>query len=415
MTKYITIVLIGVQSLFVNRLRTALTMLGIIIGVAAVITMLSVGQGAQDEIDTQLQGLGTNLLFVLPGDSSVGGIRGEAGTAGTLTLEDAHALADPINVPAVLAVAPTWNTIGQLVYRGENMRTRILGVTPEFEQVRNSPVYTGEFIRPGHITARSNVALLGVTVAINLFADEDPLSKWIRINNIPFQVIGLLESKGASGFVNQDDLVLIPITTARSRLARADSFQGANVITGINVQAVNADQMDEAVEQISAVLRKRHRILYEDDFAIIGQNEILNTANQIIDIFTFFVGSVAAISLVVGGIGIMNIMLVSVTERTKEIGIRKSVGATQMDILVQFLVEAVSLTIVGGLLGVMVGLVLIYLVSGIDVGGLTLEPSLALDAVALALGFSGAVGIIFGLYPARRAAQLNPIEALRYE
>jgi len=415
MTKLVTIIFIAGRSLFANKLRSALTMLGIIIGVAAVIAMLSIGRGAQDAIDSQLQSLGTNLLFVLPGRSSIGGIRGETGTAGTLTLEDAYALADPAAVPAALAVAPTWTTISQVVYQGENVRTRTLGVTPEFEQVRNSPVLAGEFIQPGHIASRSNVALLGSTVAARLFGDQEPLGQWIRINNTPFRVIGVLKSKGVTGFVDQDDMVLVPITTAQSRLAGGGSYRGANTIAWINVQVVNADQMDEAVEQIRAVLRKRHHVLYEDDFTIVGQNDISDAANQIIGIFTAFLGGVAAISLIVGGIGIMNIMLVSVTERTREIGIRKAVGATREDILVQFLVEAVTLTTAGGLIGVLLGLGVTALASDIDIGEWTLNPVVSLDAVMLALSFSTVVGIVFGLYPARRAARLNPIEALRYE
>ncbi len=415
LAKFVTIALVAGRSLFANKLRSALTMLGIIIGVAAVITMLSVGRGAQDAIASQLRGLGTNLLFVLPGSSTVGGIRAEAGTAGTLTLEDAYALADPLNAPAVLAVAPTWSTVGQVVYQGENIRTRVLGVTPEFERVRNAAVSAGEFIQPEHLSGRSNVALLGSAVAARLFPDQEPLGRWIRINNVPFRVIGLLASKGASGFVNQDDIVLVPITTALSRLAVGGSYRGANTIAGINVQVVSADQMDEAVEQISAVLRKRHHILYEDDFAIVGQNDILSAANQIIGVFTFFLGGVAAISLIVGGIGIMNIMLVSVTERTREIGIRKAVGATRRDILIQFLIEAVALTTLGGVAGVLLGFGVTAIVSEVEIGGLTLNPVVGADAIALAMGFSAAVGILFGLYPARRAAHLNPIEALRYE
>ncbi len=243
--KFATIAFVAGRSLFANKLRSALTMLGIVIGVAAVITMLSVGRGAQNAIDSQLRGLGTNLLFVLPGSSSVGGIRAETGTAGTLTLEDAYALADPLNAPAVLAVAPTWNTVGQVVYQGENIRTRVLGVTPEFEYVRNAAVSAGEFIQPEHVSGRSNVALLGSAVATRLFPNQESLGRWIRINNVPFRVIGLLASKGASGFINQDDIVLVPITTALNRLAAGGSYRGANTIAGINVQVVRGGGADQ--------------------------------------------------------------------------------------------------------------------------------------------------------------------------
>jgi putative ABC transport system permease protein len=248
-----------------------------------------------------------------------------------------------------------------------------------------------------------------------LFGEQDPLGQWVRINNVPFQVVGLLVEKGSSGFINQDDLILIPLSTAQSRLAGTTSYRGGSAVTAINIQVISANQMDAAVEQISAVLRKRHRILYEDDFAIVGQEEISGTANQIIAIFTFFLGGVAAISLIVGGIGIMNIMLVSVTERTREIGIRKAVGATQADILFQFLVEATTLTIIGGLGGIILGFGITAAISGIDVAGLKLNLAVGLDAVMLAIGFSATVGILFGLYPARRAARLRPIDALRYE
>jgi putative ABC transport system permease protein len=415
MTKFITIILIAGRSLFANKLRSVLTILGIIIGVAAVVAMLSIGRGAQNVIDAQLHGLGTNLLFVLPGGSSIAGIQGESGTVGTLTLADADAIADPINVPAVVAVAPVLNATGQVVYQDRNTRPRIMGVTPEFERVRNSSLLVGEFIQPGHVASRSNVALVGSTVTNNLFGDEDPLGKWLRINNVPFRVIGVLQKKGATGFIDQDDVVLVPITTVQSRLVDSGSYRGGSTITGINVQVASSDQMEEAVEQISTVLRKRHRIRYEDDFDIIGQDEVLRTANQVIGIFTFFLGSVAAISLIVGGIGIMNIMLVSVTERTREIGIRKAVGATRRDILVQFLAEALILTNVGGLTGVLAGLGMTNAISSVDIGGLTLNPSVEIDAIVLAIGFSTMIGLIFGLYPARHAARLNPIEALRYE
>jgi putative ABC transport system permease protein len=312
-------------------------------------------------------------------------------------------------------VAPILNASGQVVYGNENTRPRIIGTTPEFEAVRNSPVSSGEFFQASHIASRSNVALLGESVLEKLFGEEDPLGKWIRINNVPFRVIGVLQKKGATGFVDQDDVILVPITTVQSRLIDVNLALSPNPVTGINIQVVSADQMDDAVEQISDVLRKRHRIRYEDDFDIVGQDEVLRTANQVISIFTFFLGSVAAISLVVGGIGIMNIMLVSVTERTREIGIRKAVGATHLDILIQFLSEAIILTNAGGLIGILLGLVLTMVISNVEIGGMTISPIIEINTITLAMGFSTVIGVIFGLYPASHAAQLNPIEALRYE
>jgi putative ABC transport system permease protein len=406
---------IAVRSLASNKLRSTLTMLGVIIGVAAVIALMSVGRGAQAAIDSQIKSLGTNLLFVSPGAVSSAGVRQAQGSAQSLTYEDALALNDPVNLPAVAGVAPQVQAFGQVVYQGNNINTQIVGVTPDYQTVRNTNVGTGEFINQANITARSLVAVIGANVASTLFTGgEDPIGQTIRINNVPFRVIGVLESKGGSGFGNQDDQILVPLTAALARLQR-NRFGSGNVVSQISVQATDANQLDAATQQISEVLRVRHHVRYEDDFTIRSQQDMLASANQITGIMTLFLGGVAGISLLVGGIGIMNIMLVSVTERTREIGIRKAIGATRRNVLGQFLTEATILSVLGGLIGIALGAGLARLISGISIGSSTLQPVVGIDSVLLATLFSLMVGLFFGIYPAYRAAQLNPIDALRYE
>jgi putative ABC transport system permease protein len=406
---------IALRSLSANKLRSALTMLGIIIGVAAVIALMGVGRGAQHAIDTQINSLGTNLLFVSPGAANSEGVRQAQGSSQTLTYEDALALNDPQNLPAVAGVAPEVRAFGQVVYQGNNANTPIAGVTPDYQSVRNYNVQSGEFINQANITSRSLVAVIGANVASELFTGgEDPVGQTIRINNVPFRVIGVLESKGGSGFGNQDDQVLVPLTTAITRLQR-NRFGSGNVISQISVQVVDANQMDPATQQISEVLRQRHHIRYEDDFTIRSQQDILASANQITGVMTLFLGGVAGISLLVGGIGIMNIMLVSVTERTREIGIRKAIGATRQNVLGQFLTEATILSVLGGLIGIALGAGIARLISGLQAGTVTIQAVVAPDSILLATLFSVVVGLFFGIYPAYRAAQLNPIDALRYE
>ncbi len=405
---------IAIRSLAANKLRSALTMLGIIIGVAAVIALMGVGRGASAAIDQQINSMGTNLLFVSPGSLNQSGVRTAQGTAQTLTYEDALALDDPERLPAVAAVAPQVEAMGQVVYMGNNVNTRILGVTAAYSPVRNYTVQDGEFITDAHVQAKSSVVVLGANVAGTLFPDASPVGQTVRINNITFRVIGVLTAKGGSGMGNQDDQVIVPITTAMARLSRSRMGAG-NVISQISVQVVDAQQMDAAVEQISAVLRERHNVRYEDDFTIRSQQDMLESATAITDVLTLFLGGVAGISLLVGGIGIMNIMLVSVTERTREIGIRKAIGATRRNVLAQFLTEATILSVLGGLIGVVAGAGIARLISGLSVGTMTLQPVIAPDSIVLATAFSLAVGLFFGIYPAFRAASLNPIEALRYE
>jgi macrolide transport system ATP-binding/permease protein len=404
----------ALRNITANKTRSALTMLGIIIGVAAVIAMLSIGRGAQASITSQVQSMGTNLLYVRPGSTQSSGVRQEAGTAQTLTLEDAEALVD---LSSIVAVAPEVDSFGQMVYQSQNTRARIYGVTPEYTTVRNYTVAEGEGISSEQVTAQSLVAVLGNTTATTLFGDASAaVGKTIRIDSQPFRVIGVLAAKGSSGMGNQDDLALVPITTAQTRLFGATRVSGGQKsISSINIQITSQSVSDQVVASISEVLRERHHITFEDDFSVSSQQDILQSATQIATILTLFLGGVAGISLLVGGIGIMNIMLVSVTERTREIGLRKAVGAHKRDILSQFLTEAAFLSLAGGIIGVALGWVASRLMGGVQFGGSTITPIVGLDAVLLATLFSAAVGVFFGWYPAWRAAGLNPIDALRYE
>ncbi len=403
---------VALRSLGANKTRSVLTMLGIVIGVAAVIAMLSIGRGAQNAITEQIQSIGTNLLFVSPGAIQQSGVRQEAGSAQTLTYEDAEAMTQ---LPLVVAVAPEVSTFGQIVYLGQNTRTRIYGVTPDYETVRNISVDDGEFISSAHLTGRSSVAVLGNTTAVDLFGDAySAVGQSIRVSGQPFRVIGVLASKGASGMGSMDDAVFVPLTTAQTRLFATRRMGTAYSVSSISVQVASADQIDQAVQEIGELLRERHRVA-EDDFTVTSQQDVLETATQITGILTAFLGGVAAISLLVGGIGIMNIMLVSVTERTREIGLRKAVGARRRDVLAQFLTEAALLSVIGGIVGIALGWLLAQLIGQVLSGTTAITPYVGLDAVLLATLFSAAVGVFFGWYPAWRAARLNPIDALRYE
>jgi macrolide transport system ATP-binding/permease protein len=403
----------ALRSLMANKTRSALTMLGIVIGVAAVIAMLSIGRGAQASITGQIEGLGTNLLMVSPGSTQSSGVSSAAGSAQTLTYEDAQALA---SLSSLASIAPVSSSTGQFVYGNQNTRVSVTGVTPEYASVRNTKAAEGEFITAAHLNARSQVVVLGHSTAATLFGDAGlAVGKTVRINGQPFRVIGVLESKGGSGMGSQDDLGLIPLTTAQTRLTGTTRVSGGQrSVSMIYVQAANSDKTDAATEDIRAMLRRRHRLTTtsDDDFSIMSQKDILNTMSQITNILTLFLGGVAGISLLVGGIGIMNIMLVSVTERTREIGLRKAVGARKRDILSQFLIEASWLSVMGGIVGIALGWGLSLLIGQV-ISSIT--PVVSLDSVLLATAFSAAVGVFFGLYPAWRAGNLNPIDALRYE
>ncbi len=400
---------VALRVLVANKLRSALTMLGIIIGVMAVVALISIGQGAQASIVERIQGLGANVVFVIPGQVRQGGVATGA-SAQSLTLKDAEAIAQ---VPGVVGVAPEISRAAQITYGSNNTNTRVVGTTPAYRTVRNVTPAQGIFFRDADNAQAMRVAVLGSQVAEDLFGTTPAVGQTIKINNVPFTVIGVLESKGGFGpGGNLDNAVYIPIRTAYRYLGGRSQVGSGYVVGVINVSVASEDLVDAVVNDITALLRLRHNIRGgEDDFRIFTQQDFLETTQQVTDILTIFLGAIAGISLLVGGIGIMNIMLVSVTERTREIGIRKAVGARNRDILLQFLVEAVVLSVLGGIVGALVG---IGVARVVDMTG-AFTTRVTPQSVALALGFAAAVGIFFGIYPARRAAQLHPIEALRYE
>ncbi|MHB1006630.1 MAG: ABC transporter permease [Chloroflexota bacterium] len=403
---------LALRALASNKLRSGLTMLGMIIGVGAVIALMSIGRGAEALITNQIETMGTNLLFVSPGATQQAGVRQAAGTAPTLTLEDANAIAQ--NVPAVTAVAPEVSAFGQVVAGPVNTNTRVTGVTSAYSDVRDFPVQEGEFINDQNVQGRALVAVLGSATAQNLFPDSDPVGQTVKINRITFRVIGVLKAKGSTGMGNQDDLIMVPITTAMQRLNRQRTVSGQQNVSSVNVQVSDKAKMPQAIDEIGNLLRERHRTV-QDDFTIRSQEDLLAVGQQIGGVLTLLLGAIAGISLVVGGIGIMNIMLVSVTERTREIGIRKAVGAKRRDIMWQFLIEAIAVSLVGGVVGITIGVGGATLISSLNLNGQTIPTAIAWDSIALATGVSAAIGVFFGIYPASRAASLNPIEALRYE
>ena len=407
-------ILVALRGLSANKMRSALTMLGMIIGVSAVIALMSVGKGAEASVTSRIQGMGTNLLFVRPGAAVQGGVASAAGTRPTLTYEDSQAIAEECSVCA--SVAPEMTSFGQVTAGPTNLNTRVVGTTPDYEEVRNFHVQDGEFFDKQNLEARSLVAVLGSTVAANLYPDQSALGQSIRINQVNFRVIGVMESKGSQGMGNQDDMILLPITTLQQRLSQQRTVQGGLSVGSIYVQVVDGSKAtkDLAVEQIGNLLRERHKV-FQDDFTVGSQEDLLATASEITGIMTILLGAIAGISLIVGGIGIMNIMLVSVTERTREIGIRKAIGAKRKDILSQFLIESALVSIVGGAAGILLGLGFAQILSHVSISGQTLSSVVTPDSVALAAGVSAAIGLFFGIYPATRAARLNPIEALRYE
>ena len=402
---------IALRALRVNRLRSALTMLGIIIGVAAVIAMVAVGSGATERIQEQIQAIGSNLIMVVPGSITSNGIRLGSGAMVTLSEDDAKAIA--AECPAVAAVAPTVRGGAQVMVGSSNWATAIQGTTPDYLAIRDQTVEAGTSFTMDDVNAGAKVALLGQTVARNLFGDDDPVGQSIRIKNVPFTVDGVLSAKGQSPQgQDQDDTILVPISTAKRNVLGA-SQANARSVAAIMVQSVNSGAMDEAQREIQALLQQRHRLQkgQEDDFTVRNLSDVFAAQESAARVMSILLGAIASVSLIVGGIGIMNIMLVSVTERTREIGLRLAIGAKTRDILSQFLVEAVTLSILGGIVGILSGVGASLLISHFA-GWNTLVSA---TAIVLAFAFSGLVGVFFGYYPARKAAMLDPIDALRYE
>ncbi|HZS00734.1 MAG TPA: ABC transporter permease [Chloroflexota bacterium] len=408
---------VSLRALGANKLRALLTMLGIIIGVAAVIALMAMGRGAQAAITQQIQSLGTNVLFVRPGASTQSGVRQSSGSQQTLTLEDGTALAE--QVPAVKAVAPELNGNVQLVANGQNWSTRVIGTSASYPEVRNAKTARGQFFTREQEDNRASVIVLGQTVVTNLFPGQDPIGQSVRVSmggrpGVMFRVIGVMESKGGSGFGNQDDQAFVPVTSFATRLSATRTAHGQLSVGTLNVQVDDQASVRDTMQQVSALLRQRHKVT-QDDFTVQSQEDFLQTISQVSGTMTIFLGAIAGISLIVGGIGIMNIMLVSVTERTREIGIRKAIGARRRDILLQFMVEAMVVSVLGGVIGISVGVGVSRVVGRLPLPGMFGSALVTPDAVVLAFTVSAAIGMFFGIYPAMRASRLRPIEALRYE
>jgi putative ABC transport system permease protein len=398
---------IAVRALVRNKLRAILTMLGIIIGVASVIAMLAIGEGSKKNIQDQMSSMGTNLIMIMPNMQQRGGVSLGASSSMVLKMSDVEALRN--EATALSEVSPQISASGQVIYGNQNTRTTVYGVSEEYLAIRKLKIESGRIFNSTEVRGMSKVCILGQTVVENLFGEgSDPVGLSIRIKNLPFEIIGLLEDKGESGMgQDQDDLILAPYTTVQRRLAAID------YINGIYASAVTEDKSALAIEEVTEILRRTHKLKEseEDDFRVMSQSELLETVGTITDILTYLLGAIAGISLLVGGIGIMNIMFVSVTERTREIGLRMSIGGRSQDILRQFLVESIIMSILGGALGVIFG----YLIAK-GAGSLMNSPTVVTtQSVVLAFAVCFAIGVFFGWYPARKAANLNPIDALRYE
>jgi putative ABC transport system permease protein len=402
---------IATRALRVNKLRSALTMLGIIIGVSAVIAMVGVGAGAQARVAEQIQSLGSNLIIALSGSVTSGGLRLGTGSQLTISEDDAHAIAR--EVPAVQVAAPSVRGVAQVVYGNLNWSTAIQGVTPDYLEAREWPIVDGRQISQEDVDGATKVALLGQTTALNLFGESEPLGQIIRIKKVPFTVLGLLSRKGQNSWgQDQDDVIMIPLSTAKKKVL-GTSQANPRSVGAISIKIRPGEDMPEAENQIRALLRQRHRLqpFQDDDFWLRNLSEVLQTQEESSRVMTYLLAAIASVSLLVGGIGIMNIMLVSVTERTREIGLRMAVGARRRHILLQFLIEAVTLSLIGGIIGIAVGVGGSRAISYFAEWRTLIAP----EAIVVAFGFAAGIGIFFGFYPARKASRLDPIEALRYE
>ncbi|HMO57087.1 MAG TPA: ABC transporter permease [Roseiflexaceae bacterium] len=406
---------IALASLAANKLRTLLTALGIIIGVAAVVALMAIGRGSQESITAAITANGANLLTVRSGAGSSGSIRGQVGSSQTLTINDAQALADPQQVPSAAYVSPEYNGSAQIVAGSLNVNAQVIGSTEAYPAVHNMTIAGGEFISAADNSSVANVIVLGANIATTLFPDGDALGQAVRVNGQRFRVVGVLDAKGGSGFGSSDDATFVPLSTAQRKLFGGRAIQGGAVlVSSIAIQATDAERVATALSEIELTLREQHGLPADgsaDDFSVINQQDILASVTRTTQTLTLFLAAIAAISLLVGGIGIMNIMLVSVRERTREIGLRKALGARESDILLQFMFEALTISLIGALIGLLIGLAIAALVS--LSGLITAVPSV--DAALLAIGFAMAVGLFFGIAPAQSAARLDPIDALRYE
>lgn len=406
--EYKEIIAEALGTLTVNKLRTGLATLGIVIGIGSVIALISLGQSTRQSIQSQIQSLGANLLTIQPSGQNQGGIQGAAGGGTTLTLEDAEAIRTSSQITTIKNVSPEYSSRTQVTTGKANANTQVMGILPSYAEVRNVTIASGNFINEAQVNSMAKVAILGPTVVTNLFGENaSPLGQTVRISGQTFTVIGVTTSKGGTGFQNQDDIVWVPITTAQKQLF------GASHVTSISLEAKSADVMVTAQNEVGYFLLARHKLSdpLKKDFSIFNQQDLLNTVNQTTGTFTTLLAGVAAISLLVGGIGIMNIMLVTVTERTREIGLRKALGAKKKVIITQFLIESIILTFAGGIIGIGAGILASYLITSFTNSPFVISP----NSILLAFAVSAGIGILFGWYPAQKAANLQPIEALRYE
>ena len=406
--EYQELIIEGFQTLTNNKMRTGLAILGIVIGIGSVIALVSLGQATQQSIQTQIQSLGANLLTVIPGGQQSGAERGAAGGSTSLTLEDAKAIQNSPQVTTIKSVSPEYSRRAQVTTGKNNTNTQIIGAVPVYADVHKVTISSGSFITQRDLESMAQVAILGHQVATDLFGDgSSPIGQTIKITGQTFRVVGITQSKGGSGFMNQDDMIFVPLTTAQKQL-----FGATNVST-IALEAKSSDVMTQAQNEVGYLLLARHKFNSptQADFAIFSQADILSAASSTTGTFTALLSGIAAISLLVGGIGIMNIMLVTVTERTREIGLRKALGAKKKTIITQFLIEAIMLTFTGGIIGILLGVLISYVVTKLMSAPFVISP----NSVLLAFAVSAGIGVLFGWYPARKAADLQPIEALRYE